>query len=308
MTTLQLAAGQGLSDLQQKFVVALVSAIIGAGATLLVHFLKARSEPRKRISWDSSTDPGFAAIDDPEIRDKLSITYGHVAVKNIFSIRYRISNTGNRVVKGQQIRFSFPEDTQVLEAYLSPTPEPELRVERTSAPSPRDVIYKIGHLERNQDVQFRFVTAGEAANRWEAVPSNEEGDVDVQKRGAAEKKEDRAHVKPFLISVFLFLAVPYTLSSSLIDVPISESLATITRVTFLAYSLFHLSPVARTVRDLLNKADVSPGQNTFNASAHDTGTLVLVGTGDINGGVVDFYRQPKPSHKKQGVSEEWAEE
>ncbi|QDO42572.1 hypothetical protein FNV62_34620 [Streptomyces sp. RLB3-17] len=303
MMMLHLAANQGLSDLQQKFVVALVSAIIGASTTLLVHFLKARSEPRKRISWDSSTDPGFAAIDDPEIRDKLSITYGHVAVKNIFSIKYKISNTGNRVIKDQQVRFSFPEDTQVLEAYLSPTPEPELKVERTSSPNPRDVIYKIGHLEREQEVQFRFVAAGETANKWKAVPSNEEGDVDVQKRGVAEKKEDRTHVKPFVISVFLFLTVPYAFSSSLIDEPIAESLATITRFTFLAYSLFHLSPVARTVRDMLNKADVTPSQNTFNASAHDTGTIVLVGTGDINGGV-DFHGQPKPSNKKQNAGEE----
>lgn len=292
MMMLHLAASQGLSDLEQKFVVALVSAIIGASATLLVHFLKARSEPRKRISWDSSTDPGFAAIDDPEIREKLSITYGHVTVKNIFSIKYRISNTGNRVIKDQQIRFSFPEDTQVLESYLSPTPEPELKVERSPSPNPREVIYKIGHLERDQDVQFRFVTAGESANKWKAVPSNEEGDVDVQKRGAAEKKDDRAHVKPFVISVFLFLTVPYLFSSSLIDEPIAESLATITRFTFLSYSIFHLSPVARTVRDMLNKADATPSQNTFNATANGTGTVVLVGSGDINGSI-DFRDHSK---------------
>ena len=302
MMMLHLAANQGLSDLQQKFVVALVSAIIGASTTLLAYFLKARSEPRKRISWDSSIDPGFAAIDDPEIRDKLSVTYGHVSVKNIFSIKYRISNTGNRVIKGQQIRFSFPEENQVLEAYLSPTPEPELKVERISSLNPQEVIYKVGHLERDQDVQFRFVTAGENGTKWKAVPSNEEGDVDVQKRGVAEKKDDRTHVRPFVISVFLFLTVPYALSSSLLDEPIAESLSTITRFTFLAYSLFHLSPVARTIRDALNKADVIPSQNTYNASASDTGTVVLVGAGDINGRI-EFRDQSKSKDGKQSAGE-----
>ncbi|MCX4627544.1 hypothetical protein [Streptomyces sp. NBC_01443] len=279
MSVLQLAASQGLSDLQQKFIVALVSAIIGASATLLVHVLKARAEPRKRISWDSSFDPGFAAIDDPEIQQKLNVTYDDVDVKNIFSIKYRVANTGNRVVKDQRFRFKFADGTQVLETYISPTPEPELKVELQSNSNPQELIYKIGHLERDQNVQFRFVVAGDTADQWKAVPSNEEGDVEVEKKGAAQKMEDRMHVRPFVISLFLFLTVPYAIDTSLIDEPIADALATIARFTFLASTLLHLAPVARTLRDLASRSEVARTGVVMHPVAYDGGTVVILGDG-----------------------------
>ncbi|MET9697729.1 hypothetical protein ABZY31_12460 [Streptomyces sp. NPDC006529] len=279
MSVLQLAAGQGLSDLQQKFVVALVSAIIGASATLLVHMLKARAEPRKRISWDSSFDPGFAAIDDPEIQEKLNVTYDDVDVKNIFSIKYRVSNTGNRAIKDQRFRFKFADGTQVLETYMSPTPEPELKVELERNSNPQEVIYKVGHLERDQNVHFRFVVAGDTADQWKAVPSNEEGDVEVEKKGVAQRKEDRMHIGPFTMSLFLFLTVPYSITSSMIPDGIAEALATITRFTFLGYMLFHLAPVARTLRDLFSKSEAARPGGDYNSVAHRGGTIVVVGDG-----------------------------
>ncbi|WP_405773037.1 hypothetical protein [Streptomyces sp. NBC_01538] len=265
--------------MEQKLLVALVSAIIGASATLFAHFLKARAEPHKRISWESSTDPGFAAINDPEIKDKLSVTYGNTTVKNIYSIKYKVANSGNRVVKGQRIRFQFPQDTRVLESYLSPLPEPELKVERES--TQRDgVTYSIGHLERKQEVQFRFVVAGDSAHRWKATPSNEEGDVEVERRGVAEKKEDSTHVKPFLISLFLLLTVPYALASPVIDEPIGDALSTVARFTFLIYALFHVSPVARFVRDAFSKAE--PPTETYNAHAYD-GSVAF---GNLHGNLI----------------------
>ncbi|MFB6561289.1 hypothetical protein ACFCYH_20830 [Streptomyces sp. NPDC056400] len=288
MIMLQLAANQGLSDFQQKIIVGLIGAIIGASATLLAHFLKARAEPRKRISWDSSIDPGFAAV-DPEIKEKLDVTYDHVRVKNIYSIKYRVSNTGNRVVKNQRVRFKFKDDTQVLESYISPTPEPELKVELEPSSSAQEVIYNIGHLERTQSVQFRFVTAGESAKQWEAFPSNEEGDVEVEKKGVAEKREDRTHIRPFIISLFLFLVVPYSFSSSLIDEPIAEALTVITRATFLVYMLLHIAPVARTIQDVLSNPENPRGGNTYHTVAHDGGTALVLSDGDVNGNV-EFHR------------------
>jgi hypothetical protein len=286
MAVLHLAANSGLSDFEQKALVALVSAIIGASATLLVHFLKARAEPRKKISWESSTDPGFAAIDDQEIQDKLRVSYDDVAVNNIFAIRYKVTNTGNRVIKHQQVRFSFPEGSQILESYLSPTPARELKVEKESQGSDREVIYEIGQLERNQEVQFKFVAAGESADQWEAVPSNEEGDVEVEKRGSTQKREDRAHIGPFLIALFLFITVPYAVESPFIDEPIGDALTTIARFTFLGYALFHLAPVTRIARDAVTKRESSGNDREIHAHAHGDGTVVVVAeSGQIQGNV-----------------------
>lgn len=295
MIATHLAASTGLSDLQQKLLVALVSAIIGASATLLVHFLKQRTEPRKRISWEASEDPGFAAIDDPEIQRKLAVTYDDVAVKNIVAAKYKVSNTGNRVIKDQRIRFSFPKGIEILEVYLSPISEPELKVERHNESSSSEVIYKIGHLEREQEVQFRFVVAGESIEGWKAVHHNEEGDVEVEKRGAAEKKEDRSHVAPFLASLFLFVTVPYSLTHSIIDEPIAEALATIIRTTILAYALLHLVPVTRLVRDTLMKSEASRSGSTINAVAHSSGTVLVLDDSRIHGGV-ELNKSPEDAY------------
>ncbi|MFF4263011.1 hypothetical protein ACFY7Y_06175 [Streptomyces virginiae] len=282
-----LAANQGLTDLEQKLIVALISAIIGAGATLLVHVLKARAEPRKRISWDATTDPAFSAIADPAIQQKLNITYDSVDVKNIFSLKYDVTNTGNRVIKDQRFRFRFPNGTRILETYMSPAPEPEFKVELEPSPDSQHVTYKIGHLERDQEVHFRFVVAGESADPWDAVPSNEEGDVVIEKKGSAQKKEDRAHIAPFLVSMFLFLTVPITLGTVLIDEAVSDALSTIARITLLVYALFHVAPVARTIRDTVGKVGSNRTADTYNASAVEGGSIVVVGSGgNINGRVM----------------------
>ncbi|MGW4933506.1 hypothetical protein ACWEQH_10965 [Streptomyces sp. NPDC004166] len=286
MTMLHLAADNpGLTDLEQKLLVALVSAIIGVSATLLVHFLKARAEPHKRVSWEASADRGFAAIDDAGIQEKLRVTYDGVQVKDIYSIKYKISNTGNRVIKNHRIRFSFPAEVLLLESYLSPTPEPELKVEAAKS-HPPEVTYTVGHLERNEEVNFQFVASGESAVLWKAVHSNEEGDVDVERRGAAEKKEDRTHIVPFFISVFLFLTVPYALSVSLIDEPISDALSTVSGFTFLAYALFHLAPVSRAVRDLFSRTDIRGIGRDYTITG-DNGSVAV---GTLNGSL--HYHTP----------------
>ncbi|MEU8999019.1 hypothetical protein AB0C95_30065 [Streptomyces caniferus] len=242
------AGSSSLTDIQQKLIVGLASAFVGVFGTLLVHFLKSRQEPRRKVAYDAATEPGLGGI-DPKLRDKLRISYGGTHVEDLHSAHYRIANSGNSVIKNQRVRFSIPADVKLLEFILAPEPEPEMKVERSPESSGSQIIYTIGHLERGEEVSFGLVLDGKNATQWRAKTSNEEGDVDVEKRGVQRNIEDRAHVVPFLTSTFLFLFVPPAVSGFVLQEALGHALASLIRATFLVFCIIHLLPTLRLVRE-----------------------------------------------------------
>ncbi|MEV4444821.1 hypothetical protein [Streptomyces mirabilis] len=242
------ASSTGLTDMQQKLIVGLASAFVGVFGTLLVHFLKSHQEPRKKVSWDSTTEPGLGGI-DPKLVDKLRISYNGTPVDNLFSAQYRLANSGNTVIKNQRVRFSIPEGVKVLELLLAPEPDPELKVERSPESSDSQIIYMIGQLERGEEVNFSLVLDGEKARQWKAKTSNEEGDVDVYQRGSQRNAEDQAHVIPFLASLFFLLSLPPAISGLVIDSTLGDALSSLARIALFCFSLLHLFPTLRVVRD-----------------------------------------------------------
>ncbi|MEV5144096.1 hypothetical protein AB0L14_06530 [Streptomyces sp. NPDC052727] len=242
------ASSSGLTDMQQKLIVGLASAFVGVFGTLLVHFLKSRQEPRKKVSWDSTTEPGLGGI-DPKLAEKLRISYNGTPVDNLFSAKYRLVNSGNTVIKNQRIRFSIPEGVNVLELLPTPEPDPELKVERSPESSDSQIIYTVGQLERGEEVNFSLVLDGEKARQWKAKTSNEEGNVDVYQRGSQRNAEDQAHVIPFLTSLFFLIFLPPAIGALAIDSILGEALSSLARIALLCFSLLHLSPTLRVIRD-----------------------------------------------------------
>ncbi|MGW7522690.1 hypothetical protein [Streptomyces sp. NPDC054783] len=272
--------------MQQKLIVGLTSAFVGIFGTLLVHFLKSRQEPRKKVSWDSITEPGLGGI-DPKLRDKLRISYNGTQVDNLFSARYRLTNSGNTVIKNQRIRFSIPPDVKVLELAPAPDPEPELKVERSPESTSGQIVYTIGQLERGEEVSFSLVLNGQNARQWKAKTSNEEGDVDVNERDAQRNVEDRAHVVPFLTSAFLLFTVPPMVSNLLFDDALGDALAALLGITFLLSSLLHLHPTLRLIRDTFFSGGTK-GTNIEGDALFFNGAI----GGDVTGKLVQ--------HRKQG--------
>lgn len=240
------ASSSSLTDLQQKLIVGLASACVGVFGTLLVHFLKSRQEPRKKVSWDSTTEPGLGGI-EPKLVDKLRISYNGTLVDNLFSAQYRLANSGNTVIKNQRIRFSIPDGVKVLELLLTPEPDPELKVERSPESSDSQIIYTIGQLERGEEVKFSLVLDGEKARQWKAKTSNEEGDVGVYQRGSQRNAEDQAHVIPFLASLFLLLFLPPAINGLIIDSILGDALSSLARIALFGFSLLHLFPTLRVI-------------------------------------------------------------
>jgi len=274
-----LAAGaSGLTDMQQKLIVGLASAFVGVLGTLLAHFLKSRREPRRKVSYDSATEPGLGGI-DPKLRDKLQISYAGTHVEDLHSAHYRIVNSGNSVIKNQRVRFSIPDDVKLLELILAPEPEPELKVRKSPESSPSQIIYTIGQLERGEEVSFGLVLDGKNATQWKVKTSNEEGGVDVEKRGAQRNIEDRAHVVPFLTSVFLFLFVPPAISGFVLDETLSDALTSLIRVAFLIFCIVHLLPTLRLVRETFFSGDKAGRGHEIEGDAY------IFNDSTFNGGV-----------------------
>ncbi|WP_143194871.1 hypothetical protein [Streptomyces sp. CB00316] len=118
-----------LTDFQQNLVIALAGAIVGVLGAMAIERMKSRREATKRLSWDADTRTAVISTDEA-IRPLLQLSYNGVTVDDLSSVEFRVENTGNRVVQQQQLRFRFPEGTQVLEAAVSSRPEQELGVAR----------------------------------------------------------------------------------------------------------------------------------------------------------------------------------
>lgn len=283
MPVVQLADGGGtLSTLESNFLIAVIGTIVGSIGTLVVNYISSRKEPHKRVSWDATAEPGLKNI-DPDIRRKLRIDYNGVLVEDLFSVKYRLQNTGNRVVKNERLRFTFPADAEIVEAYLSPEPEPELKVSEESVASTNERVYLIGQLERGQEVNFRFVATGKEAASWKAVPSNDEGDVVVEQRDAPRTQENAAHIAPFLIWTLLLFAAP-----SVIDLGdlFGGLLTGVTAFVCLVFAIYHLQFAARVIRDVLVSLSSRRTTSDVNAVARDGGKVLIVSEeGRINGSV-----------------------
>lgn len=290
MPVVQLAdGGSTLSTLELNFFIAVIGTIVGSVGTLVVNYISSRKEPRKRVSWDATAESGLKNI-DPDIRRKLRIDYNGFAVEDLFSVRYRLQNTGNRVIKNERVRFAFPPEVKIVEAYLAPEPEPELKVSTEQAVGDHEQVYSIGQLEKGQAVNFRLVATGKNAADWKAVLSNDEGDVAVEERDAPRTQENATHIAPFLIWTLLLFA-----SSSVINLGdlFGGLLAGTAALVCLIFSIYHLRFAARVIRDVLVSLSTRKA-GEVHAVARDGGNVLVVSEDARISGSVSFRSEQKP--------------
>ncbi|MFD6939701.1 hypothetical protein ACFWAP_26580 [Streptomyces goshikiensis] len=254
-----------LTDFQQNLVIALAGGIVGVLGAMAIERMKSRREATKRLSWDADTRTAVVSTDET-IRPLLQLSYNGITVEDLSSVEFRVENTGNRVVQEQQLRFRFPDGTQVLDAAVSSRPEQEMGVARhpEREESAREAVFAIGHLERGQFVAFRLLASGRDAGNWDVIPHNASGDVDFHERSADRRRDDREHVPAFLALAFLLFTVPplFTLLGS-----IGEFAALIVSIAFLASIAPHLAPTARTLRDFVTRPVAAPAVTVGHANS-----------------------------------------
>lgn len=261
-----------LTEFQQNLVVAVVGAIVGVLGTVAIERMKLRREPTKRLSWDAEVHNAMVSTDET-IRRLLRLSYNGHPIEGLSSVEFRVENTGNRVVKDEYLRFSFPDGARIIEAVATSEPEREMAVVRRpeQEQTASEAVFTIGQLERGQAVSLRLSVSAREIGGWRVVAHNGEGDVEFHERAAARRREDREHVPAFFALTFLFFTVP-PLFAFLGYV--GEVVAVVLGAAFLTSIAPHLAPTGRTLRDFLTRPEPSDGIkiNTVQSSAFAIGT------------------------------------
>lgn len=193
----------------QNVAVAVLSAIL---AFLSGYALAGMSKKRgsgKKLSYSLSIENGLVKI-EKEIRKRVKVFYNSEEIENLYNVNFDLENTGNAVIKSQEIRFEFPEETRILDFSFEPEPEPEMKVEKIeSGLRTFEKKCKIGQIERGQSLGVRFTATGKTEIREVKLhPYNEGGDIEFTSRSITKALSDRDHIAKFLSLYILYLVVP----------------------------------------------------------------------------------------------------
>jgi hypothetical protein len=236
-------------DFIGRLIIALFGAVGGYLAAVLVDRAKARRETRRELTWELEQSDGAVSV-RKDIKEKVDVLYNKRRIDSLTLVECKVANSGNSVVKGQIVRFTFPSEVELLENYLDPVPERELRVAVASdlIRERNETIYRIGQLEREQQVCFQFVLEGQLLSSWAPQASNSEGDVAFARKGVSRIRQDQERLRPFLTASFLLVFIG--LGSSLVPPFLSPILGVAYAVIFV-YTAFQLAPIARIVASIL---------------------------------------------------------
>ncbi|MEU0189808.1 hypothetical protein ABZ250_08120 [Streptomyces afghaniensis] len=266
------AAEAMLTEFQQNLVVAVVGAVIGVLGTVAIERMRLRREPTKRLSWDAEVHHAMVSANET-IRQQLQLIYNGHPIQGLSSVAFRIENTGNRVVKNEHLRFSFPAGAQIIEAVPTSAPEREMGVIRRSdlEQARSEAVFTIGQLERGQTVALRLSVSARDITGWKVIAHNDEGDVEFHERSAARRREDREHVPAFFTLAFLLFTVP-PLCALLGDA--GELAALVLGAAFLTGIAPHIAPTGRALRDFLTKPELPP-QNVVSIERASSSSIAI---------------------------------
>lgn len=239
-----LASTAQSGDFTSKVVLLVIGAAVGFVFSLLSDRLKARREPKKRISYDMSVGATLASVPH-DLAEKVTVLFSGAAVEGqLYEVTCRIENTGNQVVKQQFLRFSFPSGVTVLDAFLAGDPPQEIGV--GDAPleiaTPGDHRWIVAHLERGQTVEFGLLVCGPTAVQPTLHGYNAEGGVELIPRAISAVDDDASHVRPLVIILLLGWMLPSLPFPGFNDLA-SQGF----RLALLVLAVPHLQPVGRLI-------------------------------------------------------------
>ena len=117
------------NDFTTKVVLLVIGAAVGFVFSLLSDRLKARRDPKKRISYDLLVGATLASVPH-ELAEKITVLFSGAAIEGqLYEVTCRIENTGNQVIKQQFLRFSFPQGPRSWMPFLR-----EIRPKRSASP------------------------------------------------------------------------------------------------------------------------------------------------------------------------------
>jgi hypothetical protein len=193
----------------QNVAVAVLSAILAFLSGYALAGMSKRQRSGKKLSYSLSIENGLVKI-EKDIRKRVKVFYNSEEIENLYNVNFDVENTGNTVIKSQEIRFEFPEETRILDFSFEPEPEQEMKVEKIETGLRTfEKKCKIGQIERGQNLGVRFTATSTAEiGEIKLHPYNEGGDIEFASRSITKALSDRDHIAKFLSLYILYLVVP----------------------------------------------------------------------------------------------------
>lgn len=248
----------------QSVAVSILSAVLAFLGGYALSGISRRSGSGKRLSYSSNVETGLINV-EKNIKEKVTVLYENNPVANLSNIQFDIENTGNSVVKSQEVRFEFDPGTRILEFYFDPQPQPEMRVEKLFDQTLRDFERKcrIGHIERGQAIRIHFIVTSESEVNLKPHPYNEEGDVDFNSRATVKELGEREQVARFLSLLIMYFVIPPVFSLFSLS-PFSGTIAGLAKLVILLALFRFIVPFSEVMAELVTRwLSLSYMQNGF---------------------------------------------
>jgi len=224
---------------------------------IFIERLKKKSEPRNQISYSKQSKSGIVGEIEKDIEGNIGILYNGRPAKNMFYALFDIENTGNKQVKNQEIRFEFPDDSEILDVFYEPQkiePEMELKELPESNLGKHQKRFRIGVIKPKEKLGFRFIVQGSNKEPldFKYHPKNDE-DVDFLKVEDKKVADDIEQVRIFLMNCFIaFVGLPL-MKEIFPFSPLAELFSLISLVVFALLIIPNLESFIKSVVNLMSK-------------------------------------------------------
>ena len=205
----------------------------------------------KRLSYATVVEKELVTI-AKDVKEKVEVLYEGEKIEDLQVIQCHIKNTGKTVIKSQEIRFEFPSETRILDSSLEPAPQPEMKVEMLLDPTlkPSEKKYRIGHIERNQRVWFRFTVTSKEDAQPELHPFNESGDVDFSPTSLNKADDEKEKVTKFIFLFIMYQLIP-DLINNVYPPPLSEPITASAKLIILVFLFPLIVPFSKSVSNII---------------------------------------------------------
>jgi hypothetical protein len=237
----------------QNVALTVLSAVLAFLGGYALAGISKRSGSGKRLSYNLDVETGLVNV-EKNVKERVKVLYEGKEIVNLSNIKVDIENTGNSVVRSEEIRFEFLQGTQVLDFYFEPTPEPEMNVEKMTNSGVREFERKcrIGHIEKGQKLGVRFVVTSDSDIQLKLHPYNEHGDVEFVSRSATKTLSEREQVARFLSLLIMYLVIPPIFSIFSLF-PFSEIVAGVVKLALLLALFRFIVPFSEVIAELVSK-------------------------------------------------------
>jgi len=237
----------------QNVAVTILSAVLAfSSGYVLAGINKFKSGSSKRLSYSLDIETGIVNIKE-NIKQKVRVLYEDKEIINLSNINFDIENTGNSVIKSQEIRFEFSSETRILDFYFDPQPLPEMKAELINDPGLRSFEKKcrISHIEKGQTLTMRFVVTSDSEIKLIPHPYNENGDVEFLSRSTTKTLSEREQVAKFLSLLIMYYVIPPVFSLFSLSL-FSVTIGGLVRLGFLLFLFRFIAPFSETVAELIS--------------------------------------------------------